>query len=226
MKYLRFLFAVILIPFVFVLSIEFLNLVTYLGKNVSRNTITFWLGLASYFIFQQIFFKPIRTYIFGHELTHAIVGILSGARLKSFKVTSRGGSVKLTKTNVWITLAPYFVPIYTIIIVFIYWVCGQFWQVSPFYPYLLFLVGFTLSFHFSLTHYALVQGQTDIKQFGAFFSSVFIIVINCIILASLLKLLFPDQINLKRYLVSSINSTFLFWKLLYVKGREIWASFL
>lgn len=226
MALLRFFLAVVLIPAVVALGWNFFDLVLGLGKNVSTEALPFWLGLGSYFIFQAIFSKPIKTYIFGHELSHAVAGILSGARVKSFKVSASGGSVVLTKTNVWITLAPYFLPLYTVFVLSVYWVGSVFWPLERFHSYLLFLSGFTLSFHFALTHYALMQGQSDLKQFGVFFSGLFIALINLILLSILLKILFPHDVQLGVFFSQGWHKMADIWYLIYHKAKYLWFYFM
>lgn len=207
MKYIRFGFAIVLLPLLAGFGGSFYELLTNLAHGVTVVAVPFWIGTVSYFVFQIIFFRPIKTYIFGHELTHTLAGILSGARLKSFKVSSSGGSVVLTKTNVWIALAPYFLPIYTIAVIGIYWLGNLFWQIDRYYPYFIFAAGFSLSFHFCLTYFALYQGQSDLKQFGIFFSIVIILIINCIMLAGLLKFIFPEQVFLGSFFGSAVEKT-------------------
>ena len=52
-----------------------------------------------------------------HELTHLLVGLLFLKRPLSFRVTaSEGGKVVLTGGNLWITLAPYYLPTLTFLI--------------------------------------------------------------------------------------------------------------
>jgi hypothetical protein len=225
MKYIRFLAAILLLPLAFALVYELFVLFLQLGKNADINSIPFWLGLIGYFIFQTIFFKPIKTYVWGHELTHAVVGLLSGAGVQDFNVDANGGSVKLTKTNIWITLSPYFIPLYTVILIFAFWIAGFFWPVEKYYAYFLFFVGFSLSFHFGLTHYALMQGQSDLKVFGSFFSTVFIVLVNCILLSGLLKLLFPNVIGLKSYYYLSFTKTEFIWRYILIGVQHLWLYF-
>jgi hypothetical protein len=207
MKYLRILIALLLIPVAIGLSVSLFEILINLGKNVSQQAVPFWVGAGSYFLFQLIFFKPIRTYVFGHELTHALAGLLSGARLKKFKVSASGGSVELTKTNIFITLAPYFIPIYTVILTAVYWAGSRFWPLENYHSVFLFLAGFTLAFHFGLTHFALMQGQSDLKHFGVFFSSVMIVIVNCVVLAALFKVFFMSEVGLKNYFAESWEKT-------------------
>ena len=64
-----------------------------------------------------------RTYVFGHELTHALASLAMGGDVLSFKVSKRGGSVSMTKTNFFVALAPYCIPIYTLFIFLLRFLC-------------------------------------------------------------------------------------------------------
>lgn len=224
-KFTRPLLAFLLLPLVVAACWSFFDLLLRLGKSVSDASVPFWLGLAGYFLFQAIFFRPIRTYVFGHELTHALVGILSGARLKSFKVTAHGGSVSLTKSNEWIALAPYFVPLYTLFIIAGYRLAGHFWSLEAYYPVFLFAAGFSLSFHIGLTHFALAQGQSDLKKFGTFYSGVIIALISCLIMTGILKLLFPQHVGIRDFFTDSAHRIAEMSTFIYHKGCTLWASF-
>ena len=225
MKYLRIFLAVLFIPLLISLVSELFGVsVDMLGK-VSISTLPFWAGIFGYFIFQVIFDKPIRTYVFGHELTHALFGILSGARIKSFKVSTSGGSVSLTKTGLLIALSPYFIPIYTLILVGVYWGLSKFLDLSAFNLYFLFLTGFTISFHLSLTWFAIGKGQSDLKQFGVLFSLMIVIIVNCCVLAGVMKVVLPESISLKRYFYQSFTGTLDIFKSVYYFGNKLWISF-
>ncbi|MFH1368731.1 MAG: hypothetical protein ABII64_06370 [Elusimicrobiota bacterium] len=222
MKFVRLLLTILLVPVVIASGWSFFNLLLTLGRSVSESAMPFWAGIIVYFIFQGIFFKPIRTYVFGHELTHAIAGIMSGAWLKSFKVSSSGGSVVLTKTNIWIALAPYFIPIYTLLLVIAYWMASRFWQMSGFYPYFLFLTGFTLSFHLCLTYFAMSQEQSDLKQFGTVFSSEIILIVNCVMLALLFRILFPGAVDFQDFIADILKKTILIISFSGKQIRQLW----
>lgn len=193
----RIIIGVLLLPVVAASARAVGAMVVRLGNNVNDAAIPFWLGVGGYFVFQVVFFRPLRTYVFGHELTHALAGLISGARLKSFSVGKNGGSVVLDKTNLVIVLAPYFVPLYTLLVCACWWLAGFFWQTAPYRPWFLFLTGFTLSFHIALTVYALMQGQSDLDHFGPFFSGVVIVLVNCVVMVLLLKLAFPVDVDLR-----------------------------
>ncbi|MCX5778374.1 MAG: hypothetical protein NTU66_04045 [Elusimicrobia bacterium] len=222
MKYLRIVVALVLIPVVGAVMYELFYLVAGMAANITESTLPFWLGLGIYFLFQLIFAKPLRVYVFGHELTHALAGILSGAKIKKFNVAATGGSVVLTKTNIWIALSPYFVPVYTVILLCVYGVAGWWWPVSEYHSWFLFAMGFSLSFHFALTHYALMQGQKDLESFGVFFSAVIVLLVNGLVIAVLLKVLFPRDVVLSSYFAAAAGRTVLLYQWM---GEKSWVVF-
>ncbi|OVE74058.1 hypothetical protein BVX94_01905 [bacterium B17] len=145
-----------------------------------------WLagGFAIWVLVYFILPAPVRTYVLAHELTHALWGAMMGARVSNLKVAKESGSVTLSKTNFLITLAPYFFPFYTMLIIAAYYITGIFVDVEKYYLYWLGLVGFTWGFHFTFTIRSLLQKQTDIKEYGYLFSYTVIFIFNvlCLIL--------------------------------------------
>ena len=122
--------------------------------------------------------RPTRAYILGHELTHAVWGLVFGARVSRLRVQESGGSVCLTKSNVLITLAPYFFPFYTMLVVAAALLAGLFVQPLPWIPVWLFAVGFTWCFHACFTLQALMTRQPDVMEYGRLFSWAFIWIAN------------------------------------------------
>ena len=137
--------------------------------------------LAGFFVWLLCWFflpQPVRVYILGHELTHALWAMLFGGRAKNLRVTANGGSVRVTKSNVLITLAPYFFPFYTIVLILIRLLLGLFIKPMPYPAVWLFLVGFTWSFHFTFTLQSLMVRQPDIQEHGRLFSYTLIYLLN------------------------------------------------
>jgi len=121
---------------------------------------------------------PVKTYVLGHELTHAIWGLLFGAVPSRLRISESGGSVNLTKSNMLITLAPYFFPFYTFVVVIAAIVTYAFFRPLPWLPLWMFMVGFTWAFHVLFTIETLSQRQPDVKLYGRVFSWVFIFLAN------------------------------------------------
>lgn len=190
---LRFAISMILLPVCYAVGRSFIDIVFSLNKSADiHGSWTYFLcGFITYIVFQIVFFKPIRTYIFGHELTHAIASIISGGKVKSFKVRKTGGNVTLTKTNTFVTLAPYFVPIYTLLFIIAYWAIKQIFDTNTHYRHFLFIFGFTIALHLSLTVFAIRQGQSDLKRYGFIYSLILIFILNCTVLSLILMLFFP-----------------------------------
>ena len=126
--------------------------------------------------------RPIQTYVLGHELTHALWGILMGARIGKIKVSKRGGHVELSKTNFLISLAPYFFPFYTTLVIVIYCLISLFFSVEAYHKLFLSLVGITWAFHLYFTIQMVMTRQPDITQNGHIFSFIIIYNLNLIIL--------------------------------------------
>ncbi|HPK37945.1 MAG TPA: hypothetical protein PLH01_06655 [Kiritimatiellia bacterium] len=178
---LRFLIGAALLPLCVAVSLALLDTVRSIpdtGVLLSPETRAL---LAGYFLWLGVWFflpQPIRVYVIAHELTHAFWGLLFGARVSNLRVSSRGGSVRLTKTNLLITLAPYFFPLYTILVVLLYLLVGLFVRPMPFPLLWLFLVGLTWSFHVTFTLQSLMTSQPDIQEYGLVFSYTIIYLFN------------------------------------------------
>ena len=122
--------------------------------------------------------QPVRVYILGHELTHALWAVLFGGKAKNLSITPSGGSVKVTKSNVLITLAPYFFPFYTMILIGLFLLVKLFMGAVPYPLGWLFFLGFTWAFHFTFTLQSLWTSQPDIQEYGRLFSYSLIYLLN------------------------------------------------
>ena len=141
-------------------------------------------GVAAFLAAWVFLPAPVRLYVLGHEFTHAVWGLAFGARVSDLKVGVTGGSVRLTKSNVWITLAPYFFPFWTMAVVGLALAVRAVMHFThpgeplP-VPWLwMFAVGFTWSFHACFTIRSLMQPQPDVQEYGRIFSWTLILVCN------------------------------------------------
>lgn len=181
-------------------------------KSVSQDQIYFFYGCIAYLIFHAVVFKPDRIYIFGHEIMHVITAILSGGKVHSIKVSKKGGSVSTNKSNIFISLAPYLFPFYTILVTSAYFIAMHFMKdVSMYLRPFLFIVGATLTFHIVLTIDFLKIKQTDLLGTGYFFSIELIYLVNMLILVFIFSLLFKEVIFMR-----FLNSMFVEAKCIYL----------
>ena len=186
--FLRFLLAVLCFPFVWALFCTFIDSFSLLpGPSeglFSAEAVSLFAGLVAFPVAWHFVPDPVRLYVLGHELAHAVVGLLFGARVSNLKVGVKGGSVQLTKSNVWITLAPYFLPFWTMVVVAVASVVrGVMYFTHPGVPLpapwaWMFAVGFTWSFHACFTIRSLMQRQPDVEEYGRVFSWTFILACN------------------------------------------------
>lgn len=225
MRFLRNTIAFIAVPAVFAAGYTLAK--NFLLSSISSGGkyIPFWIGVLSYITFQVVLYKPIKTYIFGHEISHAIAGILSGAKIKKFNISESSGSVVLTKDNILITLAPYFFPIYTLAIIIVYVCLGWFMDIKQLYGHYLFLIGFSVSFHIALTVYILSIEQQDLKSYGTFFSYVAILAVNIVVFTLLVALAFEDAISIKNVFFQTYYNIINIYKFIYNGVKEIWLVF-
>ena len=147
----------------------------------NAETLSLLFGIAAFALAWMAISHPVKMYVLGHELTHALWGLLFGARPSDVRVSATGGSVRLTKSNVLITLAPYFFPFYTFVVIVAALVTSAFLRPLPYLPLWMFLIGFTWSFHVLFTLETLTQRQPDVKLYGRIFSWAFIYVVNILL---------------------------------------------
>lgn len=164
-------------------------------------------GIGSWLVIYGLLPKPMRLYVFGHELTHAFWTIVFGGKVKRFKASSKGGYVAVTKENFIIYLAPYFFPIYAILVCTVYGAASIFLDLQKYRPIFHFLLGAAYAFHVTFTANVLQTKQADISSQGHFFSWVIIALGNIFVLAIALPVLsgFSVLTSLKMWLLSSIH---------------------
>jgi hypothetical protein len=126
-------------------------------------------------------------YVFGHEVTHALwVKLFGGNVADRFHVSLDGGHVLTDRVNTWIALAPYFFPLYSILLITLYGAASLAADLTSYRWILFLLLGFTLAFHLVFTCLLITKGQPDLHYGGTFFSLMVIYLINLLILIALL----------------------------------------
>jgi hypothetical protein len=191
-RWVKFVIALFLLPLCAVFSQTFFTV-------FARATVTqrFWAGEEFWFfslgavLWLIAFFglpRPMLVYVFGHELTHAVWVLLMGGRVSRFRVGRDGGHIVTDRNNFWIALAPYFFPLYSLIVIGAYGALSLFFNVQPYGRLLYGLIGATWSFHFTFTCWMIPKKQTDLTDQGTFFSLVVIYLMNLLLLSIMLVL--------------------------------------
>ena len=182
-RWLKFGLGLLLLPLCVALSMTLGRAIVILAQSPTRlpmlHVFACVSGIAIWAII-WLFLPPMtRTYVLGHELTHALWTVLFGGKASGLKVTARGGSVRVTKNNAWVTLAPYFFPLYTFLVALLWMLSAWLLPlIRPYVPIFLFWIGLTWSFHLTFTLRFLAYNQPDIREHGRLFSYALIYVLN------------------------------------------------
>lgn len=176
-------------------------------------------GAAVYLVAERLITKPMWLYVVGHELTHVLTGLMSGAKVHSFKAKSTGGEVRLSKSNAFIALSPYIVPLYALALAALYSLTRYIWNPPHLRPIFEFALGMAVAFHVSLTVSAIHKHQPDLKVLGHFLSAILIVLGNVVILAMFGISLFTRTPHLTEYGQNVLKDTATAWKVTWAVTR-------
>lgn len=189
MRFLRFVIAFFLLPAIAAEALSIYSLMPsmltlsfpYLSKEMLA-VIGGYCLLIIFFFFIPI---PISIYVFGHELTHAVWGFLTGSKVGRIHISSKGGYCTVSDPGMFTTLAPYFVPFYLVVLLLIKVIAGIWLPLEDYALWWLVGVGVTYGFHFVYTVKMLVEvEQPDVREYGHFFSYTLIVLFNLLILGA------------------------------------------
>jgi hypothetical protein len=187
MKTARILVAVALLPLCIAATRLALTALSVFGSpaiwRVPHSAWALLIGLFLWVVIYTSMPRPVRAYIFAHELTHALWGWISGARVREIRIGEDRGSTRLSRTNALIILGPYFSPLYTVLVIVAYPLASVFADLSPYHLLWIALIGATWGFHLTFTLSSLGTHQSDIAQMGRFFSYTLIYLVNVMIVA-------------------------------------------
>ena len=180
-KWIKFIIAILLLP---VCAGAAMALWRVLRASYGADTVwvPFLAGAACWLVIFLLLPRPMWIYVFGHELTHVLWAWLFGGRVKKMKVTAEGGHVVISKTNFLIVLAPYFFPLYAVLVILVFAIGHWIWDWQGYLVWFHLAVGAAYAFHVTLTWQALKTRQTDITSQGYLFSAVIIFLGNVSVL--------------------------------------------
>ncbi len=210
LKIILFCITICIIPFCVFLFINF-SILFEQYRTFTREM--FWAS-AGFICFIFIFFifgAPVKSYVLEHELSHLLFAFLSGTKIKTLSLKRRDAFVETERVNLFIALAPYSVPLYTVLIVLLHKIIVVFTESALINKLFYFLFGITLSFHFVATFHYLQLDQPDVKRYGYFSSLILIITWAIIIISIIFALMFKD-IQLLKFYRSSFKEAIGFYK--------------
>ncbi len=127
-------------------------------------------------------------YVFGHEVSHALFVFLFYGKVSAFKASTEGGYIIANRNNIWIALAPYIFPFWTVVFALLYIVLGIVINVTPLVPLFFFLYGASWMFNLFWTLWMIPLGQSDLSLNGTFLSITIIYLINALGFSLLLEM--------------------------------------
>ncbi len=137
----------------------------------------------------------IYLYVLGHELTHVLAIIISRGKVTHFHVSLEGGMIKTDTSNLFVALAPYFIPLWTLVWGILAGLCYWIWPCVQTEAFLYGGIGFWWAFHLFWTAWIIPLDQPDLKEHGTFFSLVIVYFSNLLVFILLLKLFGAIQLH-------------------------------
>jgi len=164
---LKFILGVCLLSFVYSSSIAFWNEFGLIDKKLQNN---FWLGVVSFLAIYLFLWEPGIIYSKGHKLLEVIFNF--------FKPL--------------VKVAPYLLPIYTIVLFILYAILAAIIKDAWLIKYSIFLAGFTLALHLVFSAKAIRSKKGDFLKGNYIFGFSFIYVLNISLLSFCLNLIFKE----------------------------------
>jgi len=191
-RVLKLIIGVLLIPACCGASIalyhQFLSL-----HSINRAGWVFLAGIITYIVLYAASLKMTVLYIFGHEAVHALLAILYGGKIISFRISKQGGGVVTNKVNTVISLGPYFIPFYTIVVT-VSFLGARFFipAVERYAAVFMYLLGLSTALHVFMTIDSLRVEQPDLTENGYVFSLAVMYGINAGIISLMISSVFAD----------------------------------
>ncbi|HYG76243.1 MAG TPA: hypothetical protein VEK08_14660 [Planctomycetota bacterium] len=201
LRILKFFVALALIPACIGLSIGVHE--AFLGAWTRMNLAAFgpgallkWFlsGIGAFAVLAILLWRPVVVYVFGHELIHALATWMCLGKVSNLSASARGGQVTTSKSNTFIRLAPYCVPLYAILAAALYFALNAWWRpLGAHIQWLAFALGFFYAFHIGFTLWSLRRDQPDLRPDGWLFSLVVIYLANLAVFVLLMGFIMSGQ---------------------------------
>ncbi|MEK7656466.1 MAG: hypothetical protein AAB412_01790 [Elusimicrobiota bacterium] len=142
------------------------------------------------------FLRLRRAYVLAHEMTHAAAAWMMGEKVLGLSVGKESGHVDLSRSNLFISLAPYWVPFYAFAAVLAFRLAfGESAPPAAKQAFLL-VMGAAMAFHLLHTVESLwTARQSDLDHAGPALSLSLIGLLNGLLLLAALKSLFPSTVS-------------------------------
>ncbi len=163
----KFIIGICLLPFVYSVSASFLNEFNILEK-LFRNY--FWAGVISFIIIYLFVYEPTIIYNKGQRLLGIVFQFLKPL----------------------VKVAPYLLPIYTIVIFIVYLIFSFAFKTKESIGYFIFLFSFSLTLHLIFSAKSVRSKKGDFLKANYIFGFSFVYIIDLVLLAFCLNIIFKE----------------------------------
>lgn len=126
-------------------------------------------------------------YVLGHELTHAIAALICFGKVQAICVDLDGGYVDTDKDNLFVSLSPYFVPLWMLVWLGVLFVANLVYPFETYLPWFYAGFGFWWCFHVYWTLWIIPREQPDLLENGVALSFLIIMLTNILALLLVLR---------------------------------------
>lgn len=169
---------------VYALLVQLHNAAPLVGDVAFWQSVPVWYSVLGALVFLSLkYFRLVDAvlvfcYVLGHELTHAIAALLCMGKVQAMSVNMEGGYVDTDTDNVFVALAPYFVPLWMLVWMGGLFVANWIYPFSAYLPWLYAGFGFWWCFHVYWTLWVIPREQPDLLENGVLFSFLIIMLAN------------------------------------------------
>ena len=197
----------VLLPFsivmVYAMMLQLYHAAPMVGNMDFWQSLPVWYSVLGALLFMAVkYFRLIDPmlvfiYVAGHELTHALAALLCFGKVVNMRVDIDGGYIDTDKDNLFISLSPYFVPIWMLCWLGCFYAVNWIWPSDACMAWFYAGFGFWWTFHIYWTLWVIPREQPDLLENGVVLSFMIIMLAN--ISALLLVLRGFGVISLKGY---------------------------
>ena len=148
-------------------------------------------------------------YVLGHELTHVLAVYCSRGSVSKFNASLDGGYIQTDKNNLFISLSPYFLPLWGMLWGLVWGIVHIFWPTITCEALLYSGLGFWWCFHLFWTAWIIPKDQPDLAGNGTFFSLILVYFANLLLFLGLLRLF--NAVSINRFLADCLHTAERLW---------------
>lgn len=164
---LKLIFGLCLLPFVYSTTVSFLNQVTYIDVPLQESL---WAGAVTFLLVYLFVWEPAVVYEKGHKLLEIVFSFFQPL----------------------VKVAPYLLPIYTIVIFILYLFLSIFIRDKWFIEYTMFLFGLSTALHLVFAARSIRSKKGDLLKSNYIFGFSFMYIVNLGLIALFLNFMFKE----------------------------------